>query len=138
MAGSSRGRYSPEYREAEKRDIKQLRMERDILKRRSLVREGERIDPQRGYAFMRANRARFPLAAMCRVLGLSTSGYQGWLRRELPADSKRFPRPPASPGRRSGSPPGDRGLRFSQRRLLRALQPSRNPPLIWPSDCPTK
>ena len=31
---------------------------------------------------MRANRARSPLAAMCRVLGLSTSGYQGWLRRE--------------------------------------------------------
>ena len=39
-----------------------------------LVREGERIDPRRGYAFMKANRAVFPLVAMCRVLGLSPSG----------------------------------------------------------------
>ena len=30
---------------------------------------------------MKANRATFPLAAMCRVLGLSTSGYYGWLKR---------------------------------------------------------
>ena len=38
-----------------------------------LVHEGERLDPQRGYAFMKAYRATFPLAAMCRVLGLSPS-----------------------------------------------------------------
>ena len=37
-----------------KRDVKRLRMERDILKKsRGLVREGERIDPWRGYAFMK-------------------------------------------------------------------------------------
>ena len=30
---------------------------------------------------MKANRATFPVAAMCRVLGLSPSGYYGWLRR---------------------------------------------------------
>ena len=30
---------------------------------------------------MKAHRAIFPLAAMCRVLGLSTSGYHDWLRR---------------------------------------------------------
>ena len=30
---------------------------------------------------MRANLAAFTLAAMCRVLGLSTSGYNDWLRR---------------------------------------------------------
>ena len=29
---------------------------------------------------MKAYRATFPLAAMCRVLGLSPSGYYGWLR----------------------------------------------------------
>ena len=53
-----------------KREVKRLRMERDILKKsRGLVREGERLDPQRGYAFMKAYRATFPLAAMCRVLG---------------------------------------------------------------------
>ena len=37
---------------------------------------------------MKANRAAFPLAAMCRVLGLSTSGYYGWLRRRPSARSR--------------------------------------------------
>ena len=46
---------------------------------RGAVRERERIDPRRGYAFMKANLAAFPLAAVCRVLGLSTSGYNDWL-----------------------------------------------------------
>ncbi len=31
---------------------------------------------------MRANRALFPIAAMSRVLGVSTSGYYDWLRRD--------------------------------------------------------
>jgi putative transposase len=30
---------------------------------------------------MKAHRAAFPLAAMCRVLGRSPSGYYGWLKR---------------------------------------------------------
>ena len=65
-----------------RRENKRLRMEREILiKSRGLVREGERIDPQRGYAFMKANRAGFPLRAMCRVLDLSSSGYYDWLKR---------------------------------------------------------
>ena len=73
-----------------KRDVKRLRMERDILKKsRGLVREGERIDPRRGYAFMKANRARFPLAIMCRVLGLSSSGYHDWLHRGPSARARR-------------------------------------------------
>ena len=58
-------------------------------KSRGLVREGERIDPRRGYAFMKAHRAMFPLAAMCRVLGLSTSGYHDWLRRPPSARARR-------------------------------------------------
>ena len=58
-----------------KRANKRLRMERDISRKsRSLARAGERIDPQRGYAFMKAHRVEFPLRAMCRVLGLSSSG----------------------------------------------------------------
>ena len=58
-------------------------------KSRGLVREGERLDPQRGYAFMKAYRATFPLAAMCRVLGLSPSGYYDWLKRPPSARTRR-------------------------------------------------
>ena len=38
---------------------------------------------------MTENRATFPLAAMCRVLGLSTSGYYGWLTRPPSARTRR-------------------------------------------------
>ena len=38
---------------------------------------------------MKGHRAIFPLAAMCRVLGLSTSGYHGWLRRPPSARARR-------------------------------------------------
>ena len=38
---------------------------------------------------MKAYRATFPLAAMCRVLGLSPSGYYGWLRRPPSARARR-------------------------------------------------
>lgn len=57
-------------------------MERDIpRKSRGPVREGERIDPRQGYAFMKAHRATFPLAVICRVPGLSPGGYNDRLRR---------------------------------------------------------
>ena len=38
---------------------------------------------------MKANRARFALAVMCRVLGLSSSGYHDWLRRGPSARARR-------------------------------------------------
>ena len=38
---------------------------------------------------MKAYRATFPLAAMCRVLGLSPSGYYGWLTRPPSARTRR-------------------------------------------------
>ena len=38
---------------------------------------------------MKANRASFPLAVMCRVLGLSSSGYHGWLHRRPSARARR-------------------------------------------------
>ena len=38
---------------------------------------------------MTENRATFPLAAMCRVLGLSPSGYYGWLTRPPSARTRR-------------------------------------------------
>ena len=38
---------------------------------------------------MKAHRARFPLAAMCRMPGLSPGGYYGWLRRPPSARARR-------------------------------------------------
>ena len=57
--------------------------------RRELVRDEGRIDPQQGYAFIKARQAEFPLATMCRALGLSPSGYYEWLKRPPSERSER-------------------------------------------------
>ena len=65
-------------------------MERDIpRKSRGPVRKGERTEPRRGYAFMKAHRATFPLAVICRVPGLSPGGCNGRLWRPLSARARR-------------------------------------------------
>lgn len=43
--------------------------------------ETDQIDPQSGYEFITEHQDVFSVAAMCRALGLSRSGYYGWLRR---------------------------------------------------------
>lgn len=53
------------------------------------VRDEDRIDPQQGYAFMKAHRDEFPVMAMCRALGLSASGYYDWLKRSASEGSQR-------------------------------------------------
>ena len=57
-------------------------------KSRGLVRPGERLDPKKGFEFVKAYRAQFPIRVMCRVLGLSPSGYYAWLKR-LPSNRAR-------------------------------------------------
>ena len=65
-----------------RRENKQLRLERDILSRSDgLVRPRDRRDPVRLFRFMSANQARFPIAAMARVLGVSKAGYYAWRHR---------------------------------------------------------
>lgn len=51
-------------------------------------REGP-IDPRLGYEFITAHQADYSVAAMCRALGLSRSGYYGWLRRPPSARERR-------------------------------------------------
>ena len=54
-----------------------------------MTQAGGRIEPREGYAFIRAHQGEFPLAAMCRALGLSTSGYYDWLKRPPSKRSQR-------------------------------------------------
>ena len=53
----------------------------DPVKSRGLVRSGDRLDSVRIYEFVRAHQAQYPIACMCRVLEVSTSGYYAWRRR---------------------------------------------------------
>ncbi|MYA64706.1 MAG: hypothetical protein F4139_09900 [Gemmatimonadetes bacterium] len=69
------------------------------------VGDEARIDPQQGYAFMKAHRDEFPVLAMCRALGLSPSGYYDWLKRAPSEDSQRDDH---APGPDPGDPVGER------------------------------
>ena len=43
-----------------------------------LVRSGDRRDPWKIFAFVKAHQALWPIATQCRVLGVSLSGYYAW------------------------------------------------------------
>ena len=48
------------------------------VKGSGLVRSGDQFDPVTVFEFVRANQGRYRIACMCRLLGVSTSGYYGW------------------------------------------------------------
>jgi transposase-like protein len=65
-----------------RRENRQLKLERDILSKAAawFARETDVI-PTEGFQFVSENRARYPIAVMCRVLDVSASGYYAWVKR---------------------------------------------------------
>ena len=69
-----------------RRENATLREERENLeKSRGLVRAGDRIDPVEGFRSMKSNQAAHSIATLCRVLGVSPSGYYAWQQRSASA-----------------------------------------------------
>src|SRR5205807_1255383 len=60
-----------------RRENRRLRLEREILKRDGLLRQGERVR----FAFIAREKACYPVALMCRVLKVSRAGYYAWSKR---------------------------------------------------------
>jgi putative transposase len=48
---------------------------------RRLVRSGDERDPTQGFRFVSDHQANYPIATMCRLLGVSSSGYHAWVKR---------------------------------------------------------
>ena len=63
----------------------------DLKEGRGLVRSGDRLDPAEAFEFVRVHRASHTIAARCRVLEVTASGYYEWSTRPASARAKADP-----------------------------------------------
>jgi putative transposase len=61
---------------------RQLRLEREILsKAAAWFARGDERDPCEGFRFVSDHQAAYPITTMCKLLGVSSSGYFAWIMR---------------------------------------------------------
>ncbi len=53
-----------------------------------MLRQGDRRAPLAAFEFVEREKAHYPVARLCRVLGVSTSGYYAWRLREPSARTR--------------------------------------------------
>nr|WP_157073296.1 IS3 family transposase [Kribbia dieselivorans] len=64
-----------------RREVAELRMDREFLKKSGLLRHGE-LEPEQAFAVIEVEKATYTVSRMAHLLGVSRSGYYAWAARQ--------------------------------------------------------